>query len=146
MLSHTADYALRATLFLARQTPGRTVTADVIADSLGAPANYLAKTLHQLARAGIVEGVRGPLGGFRLRRAAEQLTLAEVVQTFDEPFTRSTCLLGGRPCDAVEPCVAHDQWVEVTRAIADPLRRTTIADLLSGDVECMKLYDCGDAA
>jgi Rrf2 family protein len=145
VLSQTAEYALRATLFLARHTPGRTATADSIAAALGAPANYLAKTLHQLARAGIVEGVRGPAGGFRLTRDAAELTLAEVVLTFDEPFTRSACLLGDR-CDAGRPCAAHEQWVEVTAAMAEPLRRTMVADLLREDGKYLKQYDCGDAA
>ena len=66
MLSATADHALRATLVLARHASGTRLRATAIADAVGAPRNYMAKTLNQLAKAGIVSSSRGPLGGFLL--------------------------------------------------------------------------------
>jgi Rrf2 family protein len=130
MLSQTAEYALRATLYLARQPHGRPVTADVIARALGAPANYMAKTLNALARAGILTGLRGPTGGFRLVRDPAHLTVAEIAGTFDEPVAHPMCLLGGRPCSSAQPCEAHVRWTTVTDAMREPLRTTTVADLL----------------
>jgi Rrf2 family protein len=131
MLSQTAEYALRATLYLARQPHGRPVTAEVIALALGAPANYLAKTLNAMARAGILTGLRGPTGGFRLVRDPAVLTVAEIAGTFDEPVARPMCLLGGRPCSSAHPCEAHVRWTAVTDAMREPLNTTTVADLLS---------------
>lgn len=133
MLSQTAEYALRATLFLARAAPGRTVTADTIARALGAPANYLSKTLHALAKTGIVEGVRGPSGGFRLMVAPANLTVARVIEAFDEPAPHPVCMVGGRACDAAQPCQVHAHWLAVTEAMRQPLRATTLADLLASD-------------
>jgi Rrf2 family transcriptional regulator, iron-sulfur cluster assembly transcription factor len=133
MLSQTAGYALRATLFLARSAPGRTVTADTIASALGAPANYLSKTLHALAKTGIVEGVRGPSGGFRLLVSPAELTVARVIEAFDEPAVQPMCIMGGEACDAARPCRAHAQWLAVTEAMRKPLRSTTLADLLVAD-------------
>jgi Rrf2 family protein len=131
MLSQTAEYALRAALYLARQPNGRPVTAEVIARALGAPANYLAKTLNAMARAGILTGLRGPTGGFRLVRDPAVLTVAEIAGTFDEPVARPMCLLGGRPCSSAHPCEAHVRWTAVTDAMREPLNTTTVADLLS---------------
>jgi Rrf2 family transcriptional regulator, iron-sulfur cluster assembly transcription factor len=132
MLSQTAEYALRATIYLARCADGRPVAAEAIAGALGAPANYMSKTLHMLAKAGIVAGVRGPNGGFRLVVAPTELTVARVVETFDEPAQKATCLLGDRECDAGDPCGAHFRWLGVRRAMHAPLSCTTIADLLGG--------------
>jgi len=130
MLSQTAEHAMRAVLYLARRAPGESVAADAIADALCAPRNYLAKTLNALAREGIVSSMRGPTGGFRLAVAPERLTLEEVVRRFDEPRGRTACLLGGRPCRDEHPCEAHVRWKAVEHDIREPLRRTTVADLL----------------
>lgn len=135
MLSQTAEYALRAALYLAREPNRRPITADTIARALGAPPNYMSKTLNTLAKAGILAGMRGPTGGFMLVRDPARLTVAEVIGTFDEPTARPMCLLGGRPCNAEHPCQAHVRWVAVTAAMREPLTSTTVADLLTDVVE-----------
>ncbi len=130
-LSQTAEYALRAVLFLARQPEGARVPADAIATALGAPRNYLSKTLGLLAREGLITGVRGPTGGFRLERSPEEVTLAEVVELFEEPVgTGRVCLEGGRACNGEAPCGAHARWTEVRRAARAPMEETVLADLL----------------
>jgi Rrf2 family protein len=145
MLSQTAEYAVRATLYLAGAGRfGTTVPAETISTALGAPANYLSKTLHQLARAGIVRGMRGPTGGFRLAVAPAELTVARIIELFDGPVTKATCLLGDRPCDPAHPCGAHDRWTAMTAASRAPLAETTLADLLRGDREVED--SAGDAA
>jgi Rrf2 family protein len=128
-LSQTAEYALRAVLYLARRQDGR-VSAETIAAALGAPANYMSKTLHQLARSGVVDGARGRTGGFRLAIPADRLTVARVAETFGTPPTTAVCLLGDRLCNSRRPCAAHERWTEVTSAMRAPLENTTIADLL----------------
>ena len=135
VLSQTAEYALRAVLFLARDGRGRPVTADAIAGALAAPSNYLAKTLNQLAKAGIVAGMRGPTGGFVLLRDPSKLTVADVVGTFDEPAAQPMCVLGGRRCNAAFPCEAHTRWSRLMGSMREPLRTTTVSDLLSEVVE-----------
>ena len=131
MVTQTSEHAIRALLFLAQRPEGDCVPADRIAQALGAPANYLAKTLNVLAKQGLVSSTRGPAGGFRLRVAPARLTLARVVEAFDEPRPRATCLLGDHPCDAARPCRAHAAWSGVCAAMRAPLGATTLADLLS---------------
>lgn len=130
MLSQTSEHAIRALLYLAQHPAGEAVPAERIARALGAPANYLAKTLNALARHGLVSSTRGPAGGFRLRGAASDITLAAVVEAFGETRIQATCMLGDRPCSAATPCAAHVRWTEVQGAIRAPLRTTSIADLL----------------
>lgn len=130
MLSQTAEHAMRAVLYLAQRAPGEAVPAEAIAEALDAPRSYLSKTLAALARQGIVSSMRGPTGGFRLAVAPERLTVEEVVRAFDEPRARAACLLGGKPCRDDAPCAAHYRWKAVTEDAREPLRRTTVADLL----------------
>lgn len=132
-LSRTSDHAIRAVLFLARQDPELHVPAERIAGGLGAPRNYLAKTLGLLARAGIVDGLRGPTGGFRLAVPPEELAISRIFDAVDEPAARSTCLMGNRPCDAGNPCRAHHLWTALKDRARHPWMATTVADLVAGE-------------
>jgi len=132
MLSSTADYALRAILVLARHASGRALRADEIADATASPRNYMAKTLNALAKAGLVTSTRGPQGGFILACDPRELTVASIIDRFDEPRPQRRCLLGTGPCDPAHPCAAHERWSAVTTARRTPLTTTTVADLLAG--------------
>lgn len=129
MISATSEYALRAVLVLA-QAGGRTVRADEIAAAIGAPRNYLAKTLNALAKHGVVTSARGPTGGFQLAIPASLLTVAAVVDCFDEPRRQTLCLLGNASCSPERPCAAHHKWTAIGQAQRAPLASTTIADLI----------------
>ncbi len=131
MISQTAAHALRAVLYLARQ-PGPTPAVEIAA-ALGAPSNYLSKTLHRLAKAGVVIGTRGPTGGFRLTVPADELPLLRIIEAFDEPRGSGTCLLGGRRCNPDEPCAAHRRWTAIKQEARAGLARTSVADLLEGE-------------
>jgi Rrf2 family iron-sulfur cluster assembly transcriptional regulator len=130
MLSSTSDYALRAILVLARATDERPLRADEIARATGSPANYLAKTLNALAKAGLVTSTRGPFGGFVLAVPPGELTLARIIDCFDEPRPQTRCLLGNAPCDPRHPCTAHQRWTAVNNTRRAALADTTVADLL----------------
>jgi Rrf2 family protein len=133
MLSTTADHALRAVLFLATQEKARVVSVEEIAHAIGAPRNYLGKTLNALAKSGVLNSSRGPNGGFILARSANRLSVAQIVDLFDSPVQQSRCLLGDRPCNANEPCIAHFRWSSISQARRAPLTATTIADLVAVD-------------
>ena len=131
MLSQTAEYALRAVLFLADHTD-EAVDAGRIAKALGIPKNYLAKTLYALARAGVLHSGRGPAGGFRLAAAPSRIPLIRVVEPFDALEARRQCLLGNAVCSDAEACAAHAAWKDVSGRIAHFFRTTTVAELRGG--------------
>jgi Rrf2 family protein len=133
-LSQTAEYAVRAALYLAQVEAGGRVSAETIARALGAPVNYMSKTLNQLAKTGVVSGTRGPTGGFRLATDPAELTVAQLIEPFTPTKTNPVCLLGDRPCTSKRPCAAHHRWTAVTQAMHAPLAETTLADLLAGDM------------
>jgi Rrf2 family protein len=132
MLSQTAEYALRAVLHLAEHAPDHPVPVGDIAQALDVPRNYLSKTLHQLARAGVVTSTFGPGGGFRLAAPAESLTLARVVEPFDSERGERHCLLGRARCADADPCPAHARWKGISAQIEQFFAVTTVADLRHG--------------
>jgi Rrf2 family protein len=130
MLSATADYALRSVLFLGHNYGERVVPADEIARAIGAPTNYLSKTLNVLTKAGIATSVAGRRGGFALAIDPAKLTLARVVGVFDDAVHNTRCLLGDKPCNAAAPCAAHTRWSKILHSGRAELGSTTIADFL----------------
>jgi Rrf2 family protein len=132
MLTRTAEYALRAVLFLADR--GEPASVELIAERLGVPRNYLSKTLHRLARDGVLTSTRGQRGGFRLAVPPARLPLLRVVEPFDSITGERRCLLGRAQCSDANPCPAHHEWKAVSERVAEFFRDRTVGDLLaSGD-------------
>ena len=121
MLSQTAEYALRTVLYLAAGEQDTLFRVSEIAEELDVPRNYLSKTLHLLARAGVLTSSRGKHGGFRLTKPPSKLTLAEVVAPFDGPTGARICLLGRTACSDSDPCPAHGTWKAVSTRGLDVL-------------------------
>jgi len=130
MLSRTAEYALRAVLFLADR--GEPTSVDLIAERLDVPRNYLSKILHRLAREGVLSSTRGQGGGFRLAVAPDRLPLLRVLAPFDTMTGERRCLLGRPRCSDANPCPAHRQWKSVSEQVAEFFRERTVGDLLRG--------------
>lgn len=128
ILPQTAEYALRATLHIAARHPEPVRVAQLSA-AVNAPANYLSKTLNQLARAGVLASTRGPAGGFRLTESPERVSLARVIRVF-VGGTRRHCLLGLGPCGSNKQCTVHERWKPLSSELDDFFRRTTLADLI----------------
>lgn len=133
MLSQTSEYALQATLYIARHESAGPVKLERVAEALRLPRNYLSKTLHLLARAGVLASERGPAGGFRLGYRPESLTLGTIVEPFDPTRLARRCVMGQGICSDATACAAHARW----KTIAEPMRaffnETTVADLLDGE-------------
>jgi Rrf2 family protein len=128
-LTGTAQTAMHAVVCIAEHGAEAPITVADVAARLDVPRNYLSKTLHQLAREGVLEAVRGPRGGFRLARPAERLTLAAIVAPLVNRV-QPRCLLGRTACRDDNPCPAHGQWSVIRGSFEAFLAETTIADLL----------------
>ena len=127
-MSRTAEHAVRALLYIASHGDDA-IKASTIADSLGAPPNYMSKTLHALASAGVLSSRRGPTGGFRLAVDPHQLTLARIIEIVDDPAPKDMCLIANTRCSDRSPCALHGRWKKVSNRVWEPLRQTTLADL-----------------
>ncbi|HYZ31443.1 MAG TPA: SUF system Fe-S cluster assembly regulator [Crenalkalicoccus sp.] len=132
-LSRLADYGVVVLTRLAREGAGpgagpRTAAELALATGLAEPT--VAKVLKILAQAGLVEGLRGARGGYRLVRPLEGLPLSEVIVAFDGPIALTACVDGGAgQCETEAVCPVRGRWDPVNRAIRDALSGITIADL-----------------
>lgn len=132
MLSKTCEYALRAVIHIAREAEDAPLRASEMAWQMDVPANYLSKTLNQLARAGVLISGRGPRGGFRLARPPAEITLAEIVAPLDGGLLERSCLLGRPECTEDGACALHERWSAVREPLRCFFRDTTLTDVLRG--------------
>lgn len=99
-------------------------SAAEIAKARGLQGPFVAKLLTELARAGLVIGVRGPGGGFSLARDPDEITLNDVSALFERD-AGDDCPFGGGICGHGEPCPLHDKFAAVRKATARILHQTT---------------------
>ena len=126
--SMTAAYATRALVCLVRR--GEWVRgADVISSCAGVPRPYLVKTLHMLARDGLVVTKRGKSGGYRLARKPEEITLYDVFAAVDGAEVFERCLLGLGKCSSERRCPMHRVWSKQRLRIKRRYRELTLRDL-----------------
>jgi Rrf2 family transcriptional regulator, nitric oxide-sensitive transcriptional repressor len=129
MFSQTAEYALRAVVYLAAEG-NEPRTAQQIAAATRVPgAQYLAKVMQGLSRAGLVHSQRGLHGGFTLTRPAEELTVLDVLQAVDPIRRIRGCPLGLK--GHVNLCPLHRRLDQAIGMVEEALRRSTIAELLT---------------
>ena len=117
---HTVDY-------LARHADARVATAEIAA-ALGVSEHHLAKVHQRLARAGLILGTRGPGGGFRLARDAEDIRLLEVYEAVDGPLPAMRCLLGRAECEK-PGCILGGLVARVEDEVRAFLSNHTVGDL-----------------
>lgn len=140
MISRTAEYAVRAALWLVHsaQRPG---TVRQIAADTGVPSGYLAKILRALGRAGLVRAQPGPGGGFLLNRAPEAVSVLDVIDATDPIHRADACPLGlSEHSDALCPFHARlDSAVaDARRAFANCTLAALIAESDASGLFCLR--------
>jgi len=107
---------------------GRTATVNAgdIAERIGLARRGMEPLLQALSRAGLLESVRGPRGGYRLGRARRDITLADIAAVVAEAETESTDGPGG----ALHEAVVERLWASLDAALAERLGALTLEDLL----------------
>ena len=85
-LSRAAGYGIHAVVFIAKEEEKGQVLARTIAKRYKLPLESLLKVLQQLVRSQILSSTRGPSGGFRMGRAAEKVSLADIITAADGPI------------------------------------------------------------
>lgn len=125
----TAQYALRALVYIAQQDRERPVLAREIAARTKVPPHYLSRILRDAVREGLLESARGIGGGFRLTHPPAKVRLIDVLSPFDDVLARSRCPFGQPMCNDAHPCGFHEHWKPIAEAYRHMLEQTTLADV-----------------
>ncbi len=130
-LTSRSEYALLALVYLARHQSEGNIAVDTIAQAQGIPRKFLEQLLLALKRAHFLNSTKGQHGGYRLEKAADEITLAEVIRLFDGALA---------PTESVSqyfyestPIEKEKSLLKVFKDIRDytskKLENTTIADV-----------------
>lgn len=128
-LNAKGRYAVTAILDVALHGEQEPVALASIAERQGISRSYLEQLFSRLRRAGLVDSIRGPGGGYRLGRDVSAISVAEVIAAVEESVDATRC--GGREnCQDNQPCLTHGLWEGLGREIEHYLGRVSLADIL----------------
>ena len=131
LLSKTFGYALRGILFIAlMQDENRKVQLNEISGKLSVPKYYLGKIMQQMVKAGMLQSVKGPSGGFFLAANTLNTSLLQLAEITDGMKNFNTCVLQMKNCNPINPCPLHRDIEEIKAKILYVFTYTKIGDLL----------------
>lgn len=134
MFSKACEYGIKATTYIALQSlRGRRVSLKDIASEIGSPVAFTAKILHQLAKADLLNSVKGPTGGFEISKEnIDLIKLDAIVVAIDGNSIFNGCGLGLEKCNSNKPCPLHKKFVVVRDQLKEMLQNTSLLDLATG--------------
>ena len=128
-LSKKADYALIAVRHLALPGGPSSTSAREFAEQYDIPIELMAKVLQRLVRAGVLISTQGTRGGYALSRPPAAISVADVIQAIDGPFTLTACSSENNDCDQYCKCSIRDPLWRIRERIAATLDTVTIAEM-----------------
>ncbi len=128
-LTTKGRYAVTAMLDLSLNYGVRPITLADISDRQGISLSYLEQLFANLRKQGLVSSSRGPGGGYRLSRAAEEVTVFEVISAVDEKVDTTRCEGKGN-CSNGEQCLSHEIWHSLSEQIKLYLDSITLGDVV----------------
>lgn len=129
-LSTRTRYGTRALLDLALREDDGPISLKSIADRQGISLKYLERIFASLQRSGLVQGVRGAYGGYRLVGSPVQITLRRVYETLESPDSVVDCTAHPQACGRAETCVTQQVWSQLHSVCMETLDSTTLDDLV----------------
>jgi Rrf2 family iron-sulfur cluster assembly transcriptional regulator len=134
-LTTKGRFAVTAMIDLAMRQGTGPVTLSGISQRQAISLSYLEQLFGKLRRHEIVESIRGPGGGYSLARAAEKVTVADIIIAVDEPIDATQC--GGKEnCAGTAAhgarCMTHELWTTLNEKMVDYLDSVSLQDLVDG--------------
>ena len=128
-LTTRGRYAVTAMLDLAIHLDAGPVTLSEIARRHGISQSYLEQLFARLRKQGLVDGLRGPHGGYKLGRPGDTISIADVIDAVDESIDATGCN-GQQNCRGDRPCLTHDLWEDLSYQIRNYLGGLSLSELV----------------
>ena len=132
LVSTKGRYALRVMLELAQSQPDTYMPLPLIAQRQGISEKYLESIIAVLSKAGLVDGLRGKGGGYRLTRPTADYSVGEILRLTEGSLAPVTCLEGAEnPCPRAGECTTLPMWQKLDDLINTYLDGVSLSDLLA---------------
>ena len=134
MISTKGRYALRVMIDLAEHNDGSYIPLRDIAQRQDVSEKYLESIVPPLIRLGLLDGLRGKGGGYRLTRAPQEYSVGSIIRAAEGSLAPVVCLSdGGEACPRADGCKTLPIWRELDRRINDYLDGVTLAEAAAGE-------------
>jgi len=131
MFSKSCEYGLQGVLYIAlHYDKNKNCGLKDISESQDIPYHFLSKILQQLVKAKILGSIKGPNGGFFLRKPPSELRLIEIVEVIDGVDLLERCGIGLKDCGDDNPCPIHKEYKHVRDRIKEIFSTQTVAELV----------------
>ena len=132
MISTRGRYALRVMIHLAEHSGEGYIPMKEVAEKQGISLKYLERILPVLVKNGLVEGVHGKGGGYRLCRDSKDYAVGEILRLTEGDLAPVACLgSSAEPCNRSSSCKTIKMWSEFYRLTNEYFDGISISDLIS---------------
>lgn len=131
-LTREGEYAVRLVLYLAPRKTDEVARRRDVSATMEIPHDFLGKIAQKLARAGILEILQGPKGGYRLALPPEEVTLLAVIEAIEGPVVLNQCLIQPTICRRSVACGAHKVWSKARTDLRQTLGAATFLEMVEG--------------
>jgi len=128
-LTSKGRYAVTAMIDIALNQNKGPITLSLISERQGISLSYLEQLFAKLKRADLVSSARGPGGGYRLSRQANEVTVSQIIHAVDEVIDARKCA-GKANCHNGDECLSHELWADLSDLIDTFLKSITLQTLI----------------
>ena len=132
-LSNTSQYAIRILNYVAKNNDEKLLSAKELSNVLSIPYKFLSKIMTDLVKSDFIISVRGREGGYKLAKPAAEITIMEILSSFNACVNHEQCILGTGLCDGRSKCSLHDKWAEPKRLIRKMFEESTLENIEGAD-------------
>ena len=104
-------------------------TAKELSDFTDIPLPTVTRILKMLSNGKLLESQRGPQGGYSLAKNAENISVAEVIETMEGPIALTECASDDCGCSFEPSCVVGKPWQKINKAVNDVLQNITLSEM-----------------
>jgi Rrf2 family protein len=129
-ISTKGRYSLEALLYMALLPQGESVSTRTIAAATGISNGYLEQLFIPLRKAGIIQGIRGPLGGYLFGRELNEIRVGDILRIVEGSLELVECV-NSKICPKGENCISKYTWSELYQEISSFVDSITLVDLVA---------------
>jgi FeS assembly SUF system regulator len=127
-ISKLTDYAIMVMVELSG-TGGEVVSAQTLAERSKLELPTVSKLLKLLTKSGLVRSYRGANGGYCVERAAEEISVAEIIAAIEGPIAMTECSVDPGVCQQEDSCNLRSNWQRISMAVAEAMARVSLAEM-----------------
>jgi len=137
ILTTKARYAVTAMLDIAYHTDGKPISLPEIAMRQNISLSYLEQLFSRLKKNDLVESIKGPGGGYRLSKGADDIVISDVIQAVEENLETTACN-GKSNCHNNQQCLSHNLWEDLGVEIKNFLSDVTLQQVIAKNNNSIK--------